>query len=373
LHEHDYDLGSEIDAANQRLDEELDAAGADLLFVSDSSLPHPSSGSLVGTYLRHLKKELEQRWRSYYLMEKDPSLTDRILRFHEQVGERLGDQQVIPGTGSAAMLSTVLTWAADAERPDRILICSPPYVKVVHLLHQLRVSAEFVYDPRSIEPLEWNLPEQKSVLVLTDPVWFAGCRLPMGAIEEIREWQQRTGSLVFVDGTFQYMQWHEPLHERSALLDPERTIRLVCPTKSLAAHGFRFAYLLAPARHARELRDLYRLMHGAASVADGVFANAAMKALLSPLGNRGMVADAKARAQQLGRSDRCEQAIPSDSGYFRLVHPIEGFCGPSTIGMDQACFGLRGYPGFIRVNVLNDEALARFGVTSRAEDVAVSA
>lgn len=366
MHRDGLDLGDEIVAANRRLDEALDAAGEDLLFVSDSSLPHPSSAPLLRTYRRHLERELEQRWRSYYLMEKDPSLAGRILEFHEQVGERLFDQQVVAGTGSAAMLATLFTWAAESERPERALVCSPPYVKVVHLLHQLGLPLEFVYDPGSIEPLRWRLPEERSFAILTDPIWFAGRRLSMGQIEEIREWQQRTDSLVFVDGTFQYMQWNEPLHERSALLDPQRTIRLVCPTKSLSAHGFRFAYLLAPAPIARDLRDLYRLMHGAASVADGVFANVAMKTLLSPLSNRGMLADAKARAQHLQAGDQCEQSITPDSGYFILLRPPEGFRGPGTIGMDQACFGLRGYPNFIRVNVLNDEALSRFGVESHA-------
>jgi len=51
--------------------------------------------------------------------------------------------------------------------------------------------------------------------------------------------------VVVVDGTFQYLQWAWPERcERTSTLLRERTIRLVCPTKSLALHGIRFACLL---------------------------------------------------------------------------------------------------------------------------------
>jgi len=357
-----WDPGAAILTANEALDRALDAAPDDLVFVSDSSLPPASTGKLLRFFRRRLEHELEPRWQSYYLLEKDPEVIQQVREFHEKMGERIGDDvDVVAGTGSAALLATVLTWARDHERSDRAAICSPPYVKVLSWLERLEFDVDFVYAPDSIEPLRWTLPEVPSFAVLTDPLWFAGRRLSMGMITELREWQDQTGSLVFVDGTFQYMPWREPLHERAALLDSARTIRLVCPTKSLAAHGFRFAYLLAPSGIADELRKLYRLMHGAASIADGVFAKVALRTLLSPISNRGMLGDAEARASRLEASPGCERMLEPESGYFVLVKPSDDLLDPSTIGMDQHCFGLCGYPGFVRVNVLNDEALMRFG------------
>ncbi len=349
--------------ANSALDQALDDAPADLVFLSDSSLPNPTTSTLLSRYRRELERQLDSEWQMYYLMEKDPGLSEQIRRFHAAMAESLPpEQEFVAGTGSAAFLSTILSWARERGE-KRAVICSPPYVKVPHWLQQLGFATKIAYDPLTIEPLDFTLPEERSFAILTDPIWFAGRRVPMGLISRLREWQERTGSLVFVDGTFQYMAWRQPLYERSSLLDPERTIRLVCPTKSLAAHGFRFAYAIAPPGIARELKDLYRLMHGAASFADGAFAQVAMKSLLSPVSNRGLVGDAARRARALAASSRCLQMIPPESGYFVFMRPAPGILSSSVLAMDPSCFGLAGYEDFIRVNVLSDEAMALLGAS----------
>src|SRR6202007_299705 len=87
-----------------------------------------------------------------------------------------------------------------------------------------------------------NLPEKETVLIFSDPIWYAAQPFPAGAIAEMANWQQRTLSTVFVDGSFQYMSWTKEVFEHTSILDHEKTVRVVSPTKSLATSGYRFAY-----------------------------------------------------------------------------------------------------------------------------------
>ncbi|MBB5489818.1 hypothetical protein [Nocardiopsis metallicus] len=75
------------------------------------------------------------------------------------------------------------------------------------------------------------LPEERTVLVPTDPVWYTGRRIPATVPETVAAWQRATGSLVFVDGTFQYMRRDGELREDSAHLPIGQTPRIVCPAQ----------------------------------------------------------------------------------------------------------------------------------------------
>lgn len=67
---------------------------------------------------------------------------------------------------------------------------------------------------------------------------------------------------MFVDGTFQYLGWAGQQPELTSMLAAEATMRLVCPTKTLAMHGCRFAYLIAPEQLAGEVGELHGNLHG---------------------------------------------------------------------------------------------------------------
>lgn len=55
---------------------------------------------------------------------------------------------------------------------------------------------------------------------VTDPVWFAGRMVRRATVDAIARWHRATGSLVFVDGTFQYLQWGPGAPNGSRLSTP---------------------------------------------------------------------------------------------------------------------------------------------------------
>src|SRR5207253_6799495 len=79
-----------------------------------------------------------------------------------------------------------------------------------------------------------NLPSRKALLLLCDPVWYAGRRVPLDKIAAIADWQKLTGSLVFVDGSFQFMQWNGTRREHTAMLDSDLTFRRISPIRASA-------------------------------------------------------------------------------------------------------------------------------------------
>ena len=104
------------------------------------------------------------------------------------------------------------------------------------------ISGQHAYE----ENFRVNLPDKKTVLVFVDPLWFSGRRVPVAVVSDIASWQERTGSIIFVDGSFQYMPWDGNRSEATSKLDITKTIRMICPTKILAIHGYRMSYALMP-------------------------------------------------------------------------------------------------------------------------------
>ena len=85
-------------------------------------------------------------------------------------------------------------------------------------------------------------------------------------MKKLKKWQEKTGSLIFVDGSFAYTDWYTKEHkEPSSILDPELTFRLICPTKTLALNGLRFSYLICPEEHIRELSRITSSTIGSSS------------------------------------------------------------------------------------------------------------
>jgi hypothetical protein len=96
-------------------------------------------------------------------------------------------------------------------------------------------------------------------------------------VTAIRKWQKNTNSTVFVDGSFQYSRWNGVKREATASLDPMLTVRLICPTKIVAAHGFRFSYALLPSSLLEEYKHIYSNIFGSASLESIAFGRAAAK------------------------------------------------------------------------------------------------
>jgi hypothetical protein len=334
-----------------------DDGPAGRVFVSDWNGEHPFLASFLGDFASRPVRALGPL-NHYARLEEDPTLEAEIRALHaDAYGEDLGDAvRFVPGAGAAGFLTTML-WRARGLGFDRLCYLPPVYNNAIYLIRELGFAVHAVaghvgFGP---EPGELDLPGERSALWLTDPLWFAGRRVPAAVIEEVRRWQRATGSVVFVDGTFQYGQWEHGRREWSSALDPALTYRLVCPTKALAVHGFRFAYLQVPAHDHATTGELHARLHGAGGVVDRAFAHRALHALGRGAGNRALIGYAALQYRRLCEAGAVLDPVPPDCSYFAFAEPL---APPGTLrGMGPDCFGVRGRPRHVRVNLLSPTAV----------------
>lgn len=336
----------------------LDRTGErdDVVFVSDWNGEHPFVPEFLDGFASRTIASLGSLTR-YSHLEEDTALEEKLRRLHRDRYREPGADEVgfLPGAGSAGFLTTMLFRARQLGF-DRLCYLPPVYNSAIYIIqemgfavHKAARDVDFAEDPGLA------LPETRCALWLTDPVWFAGRPVRQETIDEIARWQQRTGSLVLVDGTFQYQQWDGGRTELSSRLDPALTYRLVCPTKALAIHGFRFAYLIAPKAHLSAVTDLHSRMHGAAGVADRAFAHRAVATLDSETGNRALMAYARQRYDALLGAEALREWLEPVSGYF--VFGVPAAERETLHGMGPECFEVQSYPGYLRINVLSERAV----------------
>jgi aspartate/methionine/tyrosine aminotransferase len=223
----------------------------------------------------------------------------------------------------------------------------PVYYKFAYLFKQYNIQPVPVSDLHAFQSdFELRLPKRRTLLVLTDPIWYAGAKVPCEVLDAIKAWQLNTGSLVFVDGTFQYMQWDGTSAEISAQLPPDQTLRMICPTKFLSLHGYRCAWLLVPKPLRDKLAELHLNLHGEASLADGLFAHRACDVMLHN-GNRRLLDYVQRNYQRLLDKDAVDGNFDVETGYFLFARPR----APRAhfLSMGQDFFELNGYPNHMRI------------------------
>ena len=227
---------------------------------------------------------------SYRFMSDDDALTSSIRSFHERTDGSFPDRcGVFVGAGSSPLLSSTLTWLS-LEGVETIHYLRPIYHAYYYLADALGLRMNGLLDENSsADQVEAALPPDGGVLLLTDPSWVFGRQVAHDVIDAVASWQERTGALVIVDGTFSYLAWTSMQSERSACLDQSRTIRLVCPTKSLCVHGARFAYLIMPSELVEEIGWIYCKMVASTSSFDIEVAKLMMEQLRSDENNRPLV------------------------------------------------------------------------------------
>lgn len=148
------------------------------------------------------------------------------------------------------------------------------------------------------------------------------------------------------------MKW-EQSPELSSLLDPGLTIRLVCPTKALALHGYRFSYALVPAALLASLGEAYSMLHGSGSVDGIACGKVAMHEITRGEITRSLLQTAAQCHTKLRVGGRLSAPWTPGSGYFtfeRVAPPVPA-AGPSL--MDGSFFGQTRYPGYYRINLLS--------------------
>lgn len=322
-------------------------------FVSDWNGTHP----FTGEYEARVRGALAQLpdVEAYRFYDREPGVVPRIVEFHHALGEDISEDRIAPGDGSSPLLSAIWLWAR-ATGLHEVRYVPPLYYTAHHLLNLLELRPRPVSGLHAFEQgCSLNLPSGPALLYLADPVWYAGRRARIDVIRSIAEWQQRTHGFVVVDGSFQYMPWEGPHHEASAELDPERTIRIVCPTKSLGMHGYRFAYAIVPPALRRPLLDMYETIHGSTSRGNVAFARAAMEILASPTSNRPLTSHIARRFGELSKLRAFNGVVEPECGYFVFAEPTR--LAPDALVMTGEHFENPRFKHFVRVNLLNERAL----------------
>ncbi|KIZ16446.1 hypothetical protein SNA_20715 [Streptomyces natalensis ATCC 27448] len=331
------------------------------VFVSDYNGGHPFIEDYLGELAHTAPGRLADISR-YSGLDEDASLRAKIAEMHRQYdGAAYTPRHVVPGGGSSGLLGTFATWLVLTGR-RRVHYVPPVYYKLAYLFRRMGIEPVPAARGHAYQPhFDLRLPEQRTVLVLTDPVWYAGKRVPATVLEQIGAWQERTGSLVFVDGTFQYMRWDGQRRERSAHLPRDKTLRLVCPTKYLSIHGYRCAHLLVPERLREEVAELHMNLHGDVAVSDRLFAHRAADVMLGE-GNRALVRHVRDNHRALVDSGALSARMPVEAGFFlfaRLRVPHRWF-----LALDGKYFELDGHAGYIRINLLNRPGLEALMATA---------
>ncbi|WP_190109255.1 aminotransferase class I/II-fold pyridoxal phosphate-dependent enzyme [Streptomyces cinnamoneus] len=330
------------------------------VFLSDYNGGHPHVGRYLGPLAHTAPCHLADITR-YAGLDEDLDLRSKIAAMHERYdGVAYGERNVVPAGGSSSVLGTFVTWLA-VNGHRRIHYVAPVYYKLAYLLRAFGIEPVPVASGHAYQPeFDLSLPEEPTVLVLTDPVWYAGRRVPTAVLDAIAAWQQATGSLVFVDGTFQYMPWDGRPGEASARLPAEHTLRMVCPTKYLSVHGYRCAHLLVPAALRQELADLHINLHGDVAVSDRLFAHHAADLMILH-GNADLVRHIRDNYARLTASGALAAWTPVETGFFLFGRPRV----PHRwfLALDERHFELDGHPGYVRINLLNPTAVEALTAT----------
>jgi aspartate/methionine/tyrosine aminotransferase len=333
---------------HQELARHLHSGAADP-FVSGWRTAHPFEAEYSG--IEGIRRDLPPG--DYRVISDDPLLADRISSFHDaRDGVRYGRDEIVSTPGSSPLILGLLL--ALKERGWRQLHYIPPLFFTFHYFARM---LDLTLTPVLSRPLTrrflpaLRLPDEPSVLILSDPVWALGVNIEDPYYGEIHDWQRRTRSLVVVDGTFQYLQWPDDGVEKSAKFDRDSTIRIICPTKSLCVHGVRFAYGLAPPDFRQTLRYATAQISGASGEFNIMAATAMMDTLLSPTGNRDLVEYIAERRRDLQEWLYTDLAEEPHASYYVFAKVRPELAARVTV-MDQGFFGLSGLPGYSRINLL---------------------
>ena len=323
-------------------------------FISGYQTTHPFIRSYMGGVAENNGHAYELG--RYSFAQSQGELVEAVRSFHRHAdGIDYSPDEILLSAGSSPLLQSLIIFLR--QNAIRSLYYFRPIYHTFYFfadlldVYLLPVCDHLLLDTE----VSLRLPAGQHVLLFSDPIWIAGRAVADSAVDEVRRWQERTGSTVIVDGTFQYLKWDWPAkREGSTQLLRDQTIRLICPTKSLALHGIRFAYLLGPARFLKGLRWVCDNATGSASAFDLYVAVRLMDVLSSPDGNRHLLAHIHARYAELRANNFIVRtAHEPDCGYYVFGQVSRAERTDFVMGGNY--FELNGYEDFVRINLLSPD------------------
>jgi aspartate/methionine/tyrosine aminotransferase len=288
----------------------------------------------------------------YSYMETDRSLSNAVLKLHGDLDDIIPDAAFCAASGGASVLSAFCYWLSRNQIKE-VYYLPPIYFTLLNGLRQFGIRARAITGFHSFElNTSPDLPNKETVLIVADPVWYAGIPVPQYIIDGLSSWQRKTGSLIFVDGSFQYMRWDSKTFEPTSRLDPKRTIRLISPAKSLAIHGYRFAYALLPSDIKPKFSNSYTNICGSAAADNVAFAYEAISAMTDRNLTNKLIQRAATRHRSLRSKGIIESPLNPEAGYF-VFEKINIKLPEDSLRMEGKYFGQPRYPGHTRLNLLS--------------------
>jgi aspartate/methionine/tyrosine aminotransferase len=335
-----------------RLHEELetkygDGDGGNFLFGWQPI--NPFAGPTLAAVKRRAKGT---DYTKYAYLETNEEIAEAVLALHRRLDGYDPEAAFCAASGGTAILFSFAYWLARLDVKE-VYYVPPIYFTLLNGLRQFGVRARAIshYHPFEQE-FALTLPSKHTVLVIADPTWYAGLPVPKNIIKGLADWQARTGSTIFVDGSFQYMRWDEQVSEPTAMLDPSKTIRLVSPTKSLVIHGYRFAYALLPKAIKPKFSTSYTNICGPASADSIAFAHEAVAAMSDRKLITKLIRRASKRHRDLRKRGIIASPLQPRAGYFvfeKLNIPV----ADDRLKMTGEYFGQPRFGGHARINLLS--------------------
>lgn len=341
-------ISGELVSRHHELDDILEAPSHRKPFISDWNCVHP----FYRDVLNSLKIE-EFDTQKYNYVRAELGLNRLISEFHlKNEKTRYSPNQIIVSNGSATIISAFLLWLK--MRNVGFVYYIPPLYYTFHFFSKIYdislrpITKYHMFDRRTA----LNLPSRKSVLLFTDPIWYAGCSVKFDIIARLMEWQQSTHSLVFIDGSFQYFKWNYSKSENTSAFSKNKTLRLICPSKAVATHGLRFSYLLLPSKLYRQFDFILENSTGSSNPYDIKFAEKCMEILLSNKSNNELVKYTKNIYRRLSDHELISASLKPDCGYFIFARLNQKRKKALTF-MDGKYFEQYGYEDYVRINLLS--------------------
>jgi len=343
----------EMLSLHRELDDRSRAPGRSR-FISGWQTFHPYSGDYL-----NISRELARsapRSDQYSFISDSARLVEAIRRFHAHTDQVDYPPEAVFATCGSSPLLTSFFFALRELGVADVCYVPPIYYACHYQCRSLGIDIQQVADgPLHDASVAMALPDRRTALVLCDPIWVFGTTVHRTHLETIRDWQLATGSVVLVDGTFQYTKWDMGDRiELTSVLAPELTFRIVCPTKSLAVHGVRFAYMLLPPALRESVRYACSNITGATGVANERFALRLMEVLNSPVSNQDLVRYIKKTHDFLGENKVIlAQPYAPVASYYTFAE-LNETAVENALVMDERFFGISGYGSNVRVNLLHE-------------------
>ncbi len=287
----------------------------------------------------------------YTYFDDDTELPEMIKTLHERI-DGIRPEHVFCGSGSTSLLFGFATYLQ--KRGVRQIYFIPPMYFTLHLafdrfgIRTIPVSERQPFEADFVLKLP---AERESVLMILDPIWYAGTPISAETMKQIVNWQNATSSNVFVDGSLQYLSWVSA-KELSAQLDPALTFRLICPSKQLSAHGYRFAYLLLPASQKQEFAWVYTNIFGPVNADSIAFAHEAISAVSDGSIPRQTMALVSRRHKALRRDGVIQSLLTPSCGYF-VFEKLNVDLPENYITVDGRYFTQPRFIDYIKINLLS--------------------